>query len=177
MSQNLKRGIIFLSSLVLIALLGVVFYYSDIQKSPELAVCTTEAKLCPNGSYVSRIAPDCKFAPCPKEDLIKIESPRANEKVGSPLTIRGEARGFWFFEATFPVELYDEADNFIAQSHARAEGEWMTEEFVPFEANLEFNVSVEQRGRLVLRKSNPSGFSEHSDKIAIPIVLTPNLAF
>jgi hypothetical protein len=27
--------------------------------------CTADAKLCPDGSYVSRVAPNCNFAPCP----------------------------------------------------------------------------------------------------------------
>jgi hypothetical protein len=27
--------------------------------------CTMEAKLCPDGSYVSRTGPKCEFAPCP----------------------------------------------------------------------------------------------------------------
>jgi len=27
--------------------------------------CTLEAKLCPDGSYVGRIGPNCEFAPCP----------------------------------------------------------------------------------------------------------------
>ena len=27
--------------------------------------CTMEAKLCPDGSYVGRVGPDCEFAPCP----------------------------------------------------------------------------------------------------------------
>jgi hypothetical protein len=27
--------------------------------------CTEEAKLCPDGSYVSRVGPNCEFAPCP----------------------------------------------------------------------------------------------------------------
>ncbi|MBI2481979.1 MAG: hypothetical protein HYV76_00160 [Candidatus Vogelbacteria bacterium] len=27
--------------------------------------CTMEAKLCPDGTYVSRIAPNCEFAICP----------------------------------------------------------------------------------------------------------------
>jgi tryptophan-rich sensory protein len=34
--------------------------------SPEDSVfCTLEAKLCPDGSYVGRTAPDCEFSPCP----------------------------------------------------------------------------------------------------------------
>ena len=31
----------------------------------EVVFCTQDAKLCPDGSYVSRIAPSCAFAPCP----------------------------------------------------------------------------------------------------------------
>ena len=31
----------------------------------EPVACTMEAKLCPDGSYVSRQGPNCEFAPCP----------------------------------------------------------------------------------------------------------------
>jgi hypothetical protein len=31
----------------------------------EQAVCTLDAKLCPDGSYVSRVPPSCEFAACP----------------------------------------------------------------------------------------------------------------
>lgn len=33
--------------------------------SPEQTACTQEAKLCPDGSYVSREGPNCDFSPCP----------------------------------------------------------------------------------------------------------------
>jgi hypothetical protein len=29
-------------------------------------VCTMDAKLCPDGSSVGRIGPDCEFVPCPE---------------------------------------------------------------------------------------------------------------
>jgi len=32
---------------------------------PSLVACTMDARACPDGSYVGRIAPDCEFAPCP----------------------------------------------------------------------------------------------------------------
>lgn len=32
----------------------------------EPVACTKDAKICPDGTYVGRIAPDCEFAPCPK---------------------------------------------------------------------------------------------------------------
>jgi len=30
--------------------------------------CTMEAKICPDGSSVGRVPPDCEFAPCPRAD-------------------------------------------------------------------------------------------------------------
>jgi uncharacterized protein len=33
----------------------------------EPVACTADAKLCPDGSAVGRIGPDCEFAPCPDE--------------------------------------------------------------------------------------------------------------
>lgn len=34
---------------------------------PEPRACSMEAKLCPDGSYVSRTGPNCEFAPCPDD--------------------------------------------------------------------------------------------------------------
>lgn len=34
--------------------------------SKSQTACTEEAKLCPDGSYVGRIGPNCEFAECPK---------------------------------------------------------------------------------------------------------------
>ncbi len=31
----------------------------------EPVFCTMDAKMCPDGSFVGRIPPDCRFAPCP----------------------------------------------------------------------------------------------------------------
>lgn len=38
---------------------------------PEQVVCTQEAKLCPDGSYVGRSGPNCEFAACPEDPLTK----------------------------------------------------------------------------------------------------------
>jgi hypothetical protein len=32
---------------------------------PEQVVCTMDAKMCPDGSYVGRSGPKCEFAACP----------------------------------------------------------------------------------------------------------------
>jgi len=35
-------------------------------KEEEMIACTMDAKQCPDGSYVGRIPPDCKFKACPE---------------------------------------------------------------------------------------------------------------
>ena len=99
-----------------------------------------------------------------KPDLIKITSPQSGAVVKSPLLVEGEARGFWFFEARFPVKLIDERGNLIVQGIAQAQDEWMTENFVPFQATLEFSTFATS-GFLVLEKDNPSGLPENSDEV------------
>lgn len=104
-----------------------------------------------------------------KSDLIIVDNPRPNQKIISPLIVTGQARGYWFFEASFPVELLDENGMLITQGIATAKDEWMTEEFVPFEAKLEFEKQSVQSGRLLLRKDNPSGLPEYDDVLEMII--------
>jgi hypothetical protein len=106
-----------------------------------------------------------------KMDLITIDSPRPTATVSSPLTITGKARGTWYFEASFPIELQDSSGKVIAQHYAEAQGEWMTENFVPFKATLTYPAQpTGSRGKLILRKDNPSGLSQNDDSLIIPIV-------
>jgi len=104
-----------------------------------------------------------------KADLIRVNNPRPNQMISSPLVLEGEARGFWFFEASFPVRLFDGAGKEIAIAIAQAKGEWMTEEFVPFGATLEFAKPTTASGTLVFEKDNPSGLPEHDDSLIMPI--------
>jgi len=105
-----------------------------------------------------------------KADLIRINSPRPNESITSPLTITGEARGYWFFEASFPIELQDESGNIIAQHYATAQTDWMTENFVSFSATLSFTPPSSNKGTLILRRDNPSGLPENDDELIIPVI-------
>ncbi len=87
----------------------------------------------------------------------------------------GQARGTWFFEASFPVVLVDWDGKIIAQTIATAKSDWMTEEFVPFEATLTFTADEEtysNKGSLILQKDNPSGLPEHDDALEIPVTIT-----
>jgi hypothetical protein len=43
-----------------------VFHFQRAEQKQEQVVCTMEAKLCPDGSYVSRKGPKCEFDTCPQ---------------------------------------------------------------------------------------------------------------
>ena len=82
----------------------------------------------------------------------------------------GQARGNWYFEASFPLRLLNASGEEIAVGVAQAQGEWMTAEFVPFRARLEFSVPIlSKSGTLVLEKDNPSGLSQNDQSLVIPI--------
>lgn len=104
-----------------------------------------------------------------KSDLIRLTSPVRNAVVTSPLTVVGEARGNWFFEASFPVVIKDANGKVLGQTPAQAEGEWMTTEFVPFRGTLTFTRPTTTTGTLELQKDNASGLPENDDSLIIPI--------
>jgi len=91
------------------------------------------------------------------------------EILGSYIIVSGMARGYWFFEASFPVRLFDDKGKEIAVGIAQAEGEWMTTEFVPFRAELKFEKPLGKTGELILEKDNPSDLREHDNKLVIPV--------
>lgn len=109
-------------------------------------------------------------------DLIRVSLPFPEAVVGKKFSVIGEARGFWFFEASFPVVVVDQNGATLAAGTAKAEpdpktGElnWMTENFVPFRADLKIPESYIGPATLILKKDNPSGLPENDAFISIPI--------
>lgn len=101
--------------------------------------------------------------------LIQVNTPPSNAEVQSPLVVLGQARGSWYFEGSFPVKLVDGNGQELASSTAKAQGEWMTENFVPFRAELKFVPPATQNGSLILQKDNPSGLPENFLEYRIPV--------
>ena len=107
-----------------------------------------------------------------KQDLIRATTPQPGSQITSPLTVSGEARGTWYFEASFPIEIQDAQGNVIGQGYAQAQGEWMTTDFVAFQS-IPITFTAEptgSAGTLVLKKDNPSGLPENEDQLLIPVV-------
>ncbi len=91
---------------------------------------------------------------------IKIYSPEIDAELSDTVEIKGEARGYWFFEASFPIKIIDANGKILASATAKADGEWMTEKFVPFSVKLDLSNPTATSGYIVFEKDNPSGLKE-----------------
>jgi hypothetical protein len=105
------------------------------------------------------------------EDLIRVSTPTPGAVTGKEFLVKGEARGTWFFEASFPIEVLDQNGARIAIAIAQAEGDWMTTEFVPFSATVRVPETYIGPAIIVLRKDNPSGLPEHDASASSPITI------
>jgi hypothetical protein len=164
-------------ALIIVSIIGTVIYLVSLKKeafdfdsclSAGYPIMESYPRQCRAGdqTFVEDIGNKLE-----KMDLIRADFPKPNDIVSSPINIRGEARGYWFFEATFPVKLLDENGNIVAQHYAQAKDEWMTENFVPFSCDLEFSFSGTKKGELILEKDNPSGLPEYNDYLRIPVII------
>ncbi|MDP3900241.1 MAG: Gmad2 immunoglobulin-like domain-containing protein [bacterium] len=164
-----KSTKIFLSILIIAALGAVAFTLYQNNTVPQDAT--------DNGATDAPAAEEEDVQPdntSDVSDLIRLDEPQENAVITSPLTVRGEARGTWYFEATFPLVLVNWDGLIIAQGYAQAQDEWMTEDFVPFVGTLEFErpfpdgaQDFMKRGALILQKDNPSGLPEHDAALEV----------
>jgi hypothetical protein len=100
---------------------------------------------------------------------IRVNSIKSGQAVASPLIIDGEARGSWYFEGIFRVELRGSKGSVITGSNAEAIGDWMSADFVPFNVKLAFDKPKDNEGFLVFIKNNPSGLTANNEEYSIPI--------
>lgn len=108
------------------------------------------------------------------DDTIRVTSPKKNEEISGPIKISGEARGSWFFEASFPAKLLV-GGTVVTTSVVQAKSDWMTTNFVPFEAVMNFDVATRTPAELVLSADNPSGIAGNDKSVTVPIVLMPKV--
>ena len=104
-------------------------------------------------------------------DLIRVSTPTPGAVTGKPVIVKGQARGSWYFEASFPIEIRDASGTVIATGHAEAEGDWMTSEFVPFTATITTPSSFIGEAVLTLMNDNPSGMPENARSVSFPITI------
>lgn len=147
-----------LSWFVIIALIiSVIWFFWAERTHAPAATSEITAKLSP------------EMAADPAQ-MLEVTLPAPDAQIISPLTITGRARGPWYFEASFPIELIDNNGALIAMTTAQAQGEWMTENWVPFTATLTFPAQpAGSLGKLILKKDNPSGEPQNDLSLVVPI--------
>ena len=109
--------------------------------------------------------------------LIRVVEPAPRSAVSSPVLVQGMARGYWFFEADAPLLLVNWDGLIVGEGFITAQGDWMSEELVPFEGVVEFDEQSEavtgysRQGTLILLKSNAAGLPEFDNSLEIPVIL------
>jgi len=163
----MKKILIF-SLIIILATGAIVVAIRFLSGSEDTWICT-------NGEWIKHGNPSVSkplgFCGIQAESPIKLETPKPGDIVKSPLAIKGEARGTWFFEGSFPIVLVGSDGQIINKDggFATAKSDWMTEDFVPFEAELKFEMPTVPEGFLILKKDNPSGLPENDAEIRIPV--------
>jgi hypothetical protein len=105
---------------------------------------------------------------------IIISSPTPGQTISSPLMISGRAKGEWFgVDGTFPITLLDANGQTISEATAAALDAWATDDFVDFNATLEFTATTSATGTIIFAKDNPSGLPQDDLNAEVPIVFGP----
>lgn len=95
-----------------------------------------------------------------------------DDTITSPLTITGEVPGSWSNEATFPIDISYGGEDLItlASGIATLDGDWKTDNNVPFSATFTFAPPTDvTSGVIVLHNANPSGMPANDDSVAVPV--------
>ncbi len=148
--------------LIIALIIGVIwFFWSERVHAPIILEVPTQ-----EGEVKWKLSADMAADP---SQMVEMTSPLPSQLV-TPLTLTGRARGPWYFEASFPIELRDSNNVVIATTVAQAQWDWMTENWVPFTATLTFPAQpISSTGTLVLKKDNPSGEPQNDASLVIPV--------
>lgn len=104
----------------------------------------------------------------PLADQILVTMPKYNDEVESPLTVRGQAPGSWFFEGTFPVRVEDANGAVLGRGNVTADADWMQTGLVSFHGTVTFDPSTTNSGFVIFAKDNPSGLPANDREIRVP---------
>lgn len=158
---------IFLAIVIAVILLVVVFAAKLLSNEDDW--------ICQNGEWVKHGHPNAAqpTSPCLSGigSGLTVISPKANEKIESPIIVRGYINGDgWIgFEAIAGmIEILDKNGDLLASAPLTIQGEW-TQLPAYFEATLNFVNSVSAEGQMKFFNENPSGLAEKDKTFVLPI--------
>jgi len=171
-NNHIHRGIIGIVGGIFILVIGV-YLLARMQNTPQqpqqdTAICTQDAKMCWDGSFVSRQGESCEFTPCPdvitENAVIKVTEPVPFASVGLPITIKGEARTF---ESTVNIRLTNSDKSILTEDIAMAQVP-DSGIFGPFSIELSYPKPKTDQGFVEVFEYSAKDGAEVS-KITIPI--------
>lgn len=172
LSAKEKFALIAIAVLIVLALVLRIFQsVQNSKKNGELVVIKPVAT-----STLATETPIVENVIASTTDLgIIIDQPRPNESFTSPFAVTGKARGFWFFESSFPLKIIDEQAKVWGSGAAIAQADALTDNFVPFVGFIKF-LSEEKpvsgsKAFVVFTNDNPSGLPENEISTTVPIII------
>ncbi|MCA9365987.1 hypothetical protein KC722_00220 [Candidatus Kaiserbacteria bacterium] len=162
--------LIFLSGVVLAALLLFVLEHDRNLPMPEGMPSKDTAAEDESNEHTNDTDETCVGI----KDLFCLETPTEGASVGTTVAVSGSARGYWFFEASAPVSIVNWDGVILGEGYITAEGNWMTEDFVPFTGEITYRPEEEPystSGTIIFRKDNPSGLPENDAAFELPVTL------
>ena len=104
------------------------------------------------------------------ESMIFITSPKPGDNMTSTVIIKGFALGAWYFEGVFPVVVENDTGMEIAEGQGKANGDWTSQGFVPFTAEVDVKAPYTGNATVVLKKDNASGDPSHDASVSFPVI-------
>lgn len=162
----MKKRIIWTIVAVVVILIGW-FAYENIQSSSTTATSTPTQTEVESATNLPNIG-----SPATSDDIVVL-NPASGNTVNSPITLSGQARGNWFFEATAPVVVIDTSGTILGRGIIRAQGNWMTTDLVPFSGTVSYSATPDSTaGAIVFLNDNPSGQASTSKYMIVPVYFT-----
>jgi hypothetical protein len=166
-SNKVLYGIIGVVLLFFVLIAGAYLYQQNKDKTTNNQNDTSTSDTTSDDSQVSVTSFESE-----KGVAVTLTSPTRGGTVASPLSVAGMVPGSWSQEGQFTLRLLDADSNVLTEGAAKLDGDWMTENQVPFTATLTFEnaPAVGSSGILILEKANPSGMEENADSVSVPIL-------
>lgn len=152
-----------------IFLIGFAYVSQDEELCCKYSLCANITKQCEKKEEAKGIEITSE-----KGVKIKLDNIKEGDTVEVGFEVKGSVTGSWFTEGVFPVRIIEKETNTVVITNtARAEGEWETEDYVPF--SFVIDAEIEKEGSYILRfdKANPSGVSDDYDYASLSVNLKP----
>lgn len=148
----MDRRMLYVLGLIIVALLGYSVWALTRESDPNNQ--TPPTATVPITNNPEPTLPTTVYDRASEDDIVVTSVTKKND---TTIHIEGRARGPWYFEASFPIEVKDNNGARLALAPMMTSAEWMTTEFVPFSGDITLSRAYSGVTTIVLQKDNPSG--------------------